>query len=69
MKRWPIPTLFIAGDHEAPYTRLIGDSLARWMPNARSITIAEGGHGVHLAQPERFNAAVLAFLTELERGR
>jgi len=67
VKRWPIPTAFVAGEDEDPYTRLIGDSLSRWMPNARSGVIPGGGHGVHLQQPERFNAGLLAFLTELTR--
>ena len=68
VKRWTIPTLFLVGDGEAPYARLIGDSLARWMPHARSVTIPGGGHGVHLQQPERFNAALLAFLAEIAKG-
>jgi pimeloyl-ACP methyl ester carboxylesterase len=69
VKRWPIPTAFIVGDGEAPFTRLIADSLARWMPNARSVVIAGGAHGVHFQQPERFSATLLAFLTGLARGR
>ena len=69
VKRWPIPTAFIVGDREAPFTRLIADSLARWMPNARGVVIAGGAHGVHFQQPERFNAALLAFLTGVARGR
>jgi pimeloyl-ACP methyl ester carboxylesterase len=69
VKRWPTPTLFIVGDREAPRTRLIADSLARWMPNARAVVIAGGGHGVHFEQPARFNAALLAFLTDVAKGR
>ena len=69
VKRWPFPVLFVAGDTEAPHTRLIGDSLARWMPNARSVIIPGGGHGVHFRQPERFNAELLAFLNEIGMKR
>ena len=43
----------------------MGDSLARWMPNARSVVLPGGGHGVHFAEPERFNEALLAFLRAL----
>ena len=69
VKRWTIPTLFLVGDGEAPYARLIGDSLARWMPNARSVVVPGGGHGVHFQQPERFNAALLGFLMEVSKNR
>jgi pimeloyl-ACP methyl ester carboxylesterase len=68
VKGWSVPALFIVGDREAPYARLIADSLSRWMPNARSVTIPGGGHGVHFQQPERFNAALLAFLMEVAKG-
>ncbi|HET9275815.1 MAG TPA: alpha/beta hydrolase [Gemmatimonadales bacterium] len=69
VRGWTVPTLFLVGDSEDPHTRLIGDSLARWMPNARSVVVPGGGHGVHFLQPERFNAALLAFLYEVARGR
>lgn len=69
VRQWSIPTAFIVGDDDARRTRLIADSLARWMPNARSVVIPGGGHGVHFQQPERFNAALLAILAEVARGR
>lgn len=65
MKALSIPTLFIVGEWEAPYARLVADSMSRWMPNARRVVIAGGGHGVHFAEPERFNAALLEFLRSL----
>ena len=47
-----------------PLFRQIADTLVRRIPGARRVEIANGGHGAHFAQPERFNAAVLEFLTE-----
>jgi non-heme chloroperoxidase len=65
VRRWTIPALFLVGDTENPHTRLIADSLASWMPNARSVVIPGGGHGVHFQQPDAFNATLLAFLNQL----
>lgn len=59
-----VPTLIITGDHEMPLFRQIADTLVRRIPGARLVEIANGGHGAHFAQPERFNAAVLEFLAE-----
>ncbi len=63
-----VPTLMIVGDHEIPLFRLVADTLARRIPNARQVVIADGGHGVHFAQPERFNAALLEFLSSVSRA-
>jgi len=68
VKALRIPTLFIAGEREAPYALLVSDSMARWMPNARKVVIAGGAHGVHFAEPGRFNETLLAFLRSLASG-
>lgn len=65
MKALSIPTLFVVGEWEAPYARLVADSMSRWMPNARRVVILGGGHGVHFAEPGRFNEALLGFLRSL----
>jgi pimeloyl-ACP methyl ester carboxylesterase len=62
-----VPTLIIVGDHEVPLFRLVADTLTRRIANARQVVIADGGHGAHFAQPERFNAALLEFLTSISR--
>ena len=69
VKRWQFPTLFLVGETEAPWIRLIADSLSRWMPNARTVVIPGGGHGVHLREPERFNRALLGFLEGIAKRR
>jgi len=62
-----VPTLIIVGDHERSLLRLVADTLARRIPNARHVVIPDAGHGIHFAQPERFNAALLDFLTNVSR--
>jgi pimeloyl-ACP methyl ester carboxylesterase len=63
---WRFPTLFISGAAEEPYWHMASDSLVRWMPNARKVVIPGGGHGVHFDEPGRFDAALLAFLHEIQ---
>ena len=62
-----VPTLILVGDHERPLLRLVADTLARRIPNARHVVIPDAGHGIHFAQPERFNAALLEFLESVSR--
>lgn len=68
MRRWPTPTLFLSGEWEGPRWQVVSDSLVRWMPDARKVLIPGGGHAVHFDEPERFNAALLAFLREVRGG-
>lgn len=67
MRAWRVPVLFISGDKENPVWHAVTDTLVRWMPNARKVVIPGGGHGVHFDEPQRFNAALLAFLDSLRR--
>ena len=62
-----VPTLIIVGDHERPLLRLVADTLVRRIPNARQIVVLDAGHGIHFAQPERFNVALLEFLASASR--
>jgi pimeloyl-ACP methyl ester carboxylesterase len=68
VRRWPMPTLFISGEWEGPRWQLVSDSLVRWMPDARKVLIPGGGHAVHFDEPERFNAALMAFLRDVVGG-
>jgi 3-oxoadipate enol-lactonase len=65
VKRLAVPTMFIAGERERRHLIMVADSMARWMPDARNVVIAGGGHGVHFAEPGRFNDALLSFLGSL----
>lgn len=57
------PTLLISGDDDA-FTRGDQEVLRRGIPHARHIVYDGGGHGVHLARPDRVAKDVAGFLTE-----
>jgi pimeloyl-ACP methyl ester carboxylesterase len=67
VSRLRMPTLIVHGDHELPSFKAFADTLVRRIPNARKVVIANGGHGAHFAQPERFNRALLEFFTAVEK--
>jgi 3-oxoadipate enol-lactonase len=69
MKTWHMPVLFISGTQERARWQMVADSLVKWLPGARKVLISGGGHGVHIDEPARFDAALLAFLREVYRGR
>lgn len=69
IKSLHVPTLVIVGDHEAPFIAAAVDSLARWIPGAKKVVIANAGHGAHFAQPASFNSALMDFIFDVERTR
>lgn len=57
------PTCLIAGEHDffpLPWK----ESFAKKMPDARLVVIPRSGHFTPLDEPDRFNAAVMEFLSE-----
>lgn len=57
------PTLIIVGARDKPF--LNGSNyMARKIPGARKVVIPDAGHAVNVDQPDEFNRAVLAFLSE-----
>jgi 3-oxoadipate enol-lactonase len=69
IKMMRVPTLVIVGDHEAPFIASAADSLARWIPGAKKVVIANAGHGAHFAQPASFNSALMDFISQVERSK
>jgi len=61
------PTLIITG--EGDFFRGASEEMAQRMPGARFVLIKDSFHGTCLWQPERFTAAVLDFLADVESGR
>ncbi|MGE0625562.1 MAG: alpha/beta fold hydrolase [Pseudomonadales bacterium] len=59
-----VPTLVVAGAQDEPFLAAT-DYMAAKIPGARKVIIPDAGHAVNLDQPERFNAAVVAFLGTL----
>ena len=56
-----LPTLIVNGDHEMPILKVVADTLARRIPDARKIVIRDAGHAAHMAQPVPFNKALEEF--------
>lgn len=59
------PALVIRGEHDEAYARA-ADVMVAKLPDARSVTLAEAGHILNLDEPAAFDAALLAFLDEVE---
>lgn len=64
-----VPTLLVHGDHEMPFLQLVADTLTHRIPGARKVVVPGGGHGVHFAEPERFNRVILEFLETVTARR
>lgn len=60
------PALVITGMCDTPWRRRAGDALARMLPNAERIEIAEAGHLCNLDQPDAFNRALAEFLARVD---
>jgi 2-succinyl-6-hydroxy-2,4-cyclohexadiene-1-carboxylate synthase len=56
-----LPTLLIAGEHDAKF-RAINGEIQRLIPGARLEIVAGAGHTVHAEQPLRYNEIVRTFL-------
>ena len=59
-----VPTLVVIAEHDPPFSRRVGDVIARGILGARSVTIEGADHVVHLRRPEEFNRVLLAFLAD-----
>jgi pimeloyl-ACP methyl ester carboxylesterase len=62
-----IPVLIISGGQDRPAYQAGSSYLARRLPNARPMVVAEAGHHPHRSHPEAVNRAVLDFAAELGR--
>jgi 3-oxoadipate enol-lactonase len=56
------PTLVIVGEDDRNTPPAMAEEIARAIPNARVERIAGAGHLSNVEQPDRFNAALRAFL-------
>ena len=67
LRRVAIPALVVVGAEDA-LSRGACEVLARALPDARLVVVPDAGHVVNLAQPRAFDAALAAFLAEIERS-
>jgi pimeloyl-ACP methyl ester carboxylesterase len=65
------PTLVVMGERDRTVPHAAGELLARSIPGAHKLVLADSGHASPMDQPESFNAAVLRFLesSEWKAGR
>jgi pimeloyl-ACP methyl ester carboxylesterase len=61
-----VPTLIVLGENDTPF---IGGTeyMAKKIPNAKLVTIANAGHASNIDQPAAFNTVVSEFLAVLAR--
>jgi 3-oxoadipate enol-lactonase len=59
-----IPTLVVTGAEDTTVSPASQAKLAQLIPGARQVVIPGGNHGVSADQPEPFNQALIAFLSE-----
>jgi non-heme chloroperoxidase len=57
-----VPALLVAGSHSPPLYRRIAEELRTLLPRAEMFTLQDASHGLHMEQPEAFNAALTRFL-------
>jgi 3-oxoadipate enol-lactonase len=57
-----VPTLVVAGDEDLPESKETADILARGIPGARKVIIANAAHVPNMEQPDEFNRIVIDFL-------
>jgi pimeloyl-ACP methyl ester carboxylesterase len=63
-----VPTLVIAGTTSHPALRTIAATLARTLPDARLLELADCGHVTYVERPDEFAAAVRTFAAGAAAG-
>ncbi len=56
-----VPAIVVVGANDAPFLNA-SDYMAKKIPNAKKVVIADAGHAANIDQPKAFNDAVTAFL-------
>jgi 3-oxoadipate enol-lactonase len=62
-----VPTLIIAGEEDTVYPPELAEEMARRIPRAELLMFERTGHLANLEQPEKFNQAVLDFISRQNR--
>jgi pimeloyl-ACP methyl ester carboxylesterase len=63
-----VPSLVVVGANDTPFLAA-SDYMAAKIPGAKKAVIEGAGHAANIDQPEAFNAALLAFLTQARLDR
>jgi pimeloyl-ACP methyl ester carboxylesterase len=67
LRELKMPTLILTGEHD--FLRAGSEQLRAMLPDARYVLIKGAAHISSFWQPEKFSAAVLNFLADVEAGR
>lgn len=59
-----VPVLAVTGDHDVLDIRLIADTVAAAMENARHVVLRDVGHSPNLEDPDSFNRLGREFLAQ-----
>jgi 3-oxoadipate enol-lactonase len=65
LRRFQIPTLFIAGEYDHLSPPDVLQQLADVVPNGRFRFITNAGHSAHFERPDEFNRLLAEFLSEV----
>ena len=63
LEKLGVPTLLVTGDEDRVYPLALTQHMAKRIPGAELVVLQGCGHISNLEQPERFNEALLDFLT------
>jgi 3-oxoadipate enol-lactonase len=69
LEKLTVPTLVITGDEDRVYPPALAQHMAQRIPGAELVVLEGCGHLSNLEQPERFNAALLDFLSRRSHGQ
>ena len=59
-----VPTLIIEGNEETLMLKDVANKLLEGIPNSKKIVITGGGHLINFVEPEKYNQAVIEFISE-----
>ena len=69
LEKLAVPTLVITGDEDRVYPPALAQGMAQRIPGAELVVLEGCGHLSNLEQPERFNAALLDFISRRIHGK
>jgi non-heme chloroperoxidase len=68
VRRFPLPLLMLAGRESQVWPCEHAEAAVAGTPHGRALVIEDAGHAISFDQPDRFNEALLEFLTEVDGG-
>jgi pimeloyl-ACP methyl ester carboxylesterase len=63
-----VPVLVVVGSEDKPFLAA-SDYMTKKIPGCQKVVVPHAGHAVNIDQPERFNDAILQFLSSVKREK